>query len=215
MAPITTVTHYICKFCGHIVAVKSMGHHLKVHHSNEKYKFSCGEANCVRVFSKKWKLIKHIKVTHQENSIPMDVDLDPECLSGHDDFVGEEASAGNGKPPDFAFNSLLSFVLYLYAMPCLPRKIARTIITKVWAYLMMPLLTDLLEKIDACQRPIIQESIGNYSNLLKSIDTEHKLLNILAAKGVFLPPKKVLLKASVEQTHKKGLPSVVTVHKLE
>jgi hypothetical protein len=50
-----------------------------------------------------------------------------------------------------------------------------------------------------------------YSRILSTIDNDYKFLNVLAAKGLFIPPKKITIKSSVTQSNKKGMPDLKVI----
>jgi hypothetical protein len=205
-----TPSHYKCKFCSHIVAVKTMALHLRIYHATEPLKYSCGEDGCSRIHSTKKGFIKHLAQQHWDNQVPMEIE-DDIVISVTNDLTENNQTIKSDT--DTLFDSLLAFVLYLYAMPCLPRKIARMIVTKMWALIVVPLTANFLEIVDQTQKTKIQECVNKYTELLKSINTEQKFLNTLAGKGIYVPPKKVTLKTAVSQTHKKGCPKITVVKK--
>jgi hypothetical protein len=205
---------YHCVFCGENVSLKNMNLHLRAKHADVEKKYTCAEDNCLKVFNNCKSFKNHLKSTHSINSTTnleknLIVNRENEITSKEEIPVKINDTANSNDVG--VLDAMLKFVLHLYGLPNMPRSTATKILNLMWTLIVLEYTKFIKARLDPSISSEIDCIFQTYEQFFKSVDTEHKLLKLLEAKGLFIAPKTVILKTKLQTSYKKGVPILKTI----
>jgi hypothetical protein len=123
---------------------------------------SCGEEGCSRLFQSGKNFRNHLKLKHSnQNTSESTINFNSIVNDFEPENCEETQNRHEEKPHKKLFDSLLTFILYLYGLPNLPRTTARNIITKVWNLIVVEYTQSTKETADENTKKILEEFLKN------------------------------------------------------